>query len=85
MCKGTLWVDPASGKVVDHKTAEQQKATFDEFLKAQKKGTAWDEKFKKAKEEEAKRKAEIEQKFKEAQESEEPVEKPPLQSPFDWD
>ena len=86
MCKGTLWIDPASGKVVDHKSADQQKANFEDFLKSRKKGVAWDDKFQKAKDEEAKRKAEIEAKFKEAKESTDETGSPePFKSPFDWD
>ena len=87
LCKGMLWIDPASGKVIDHKAADQQKSDFKDFLKAQQKGTAWDEKMKKAKEEEAKRKAEIEMKFKVARETKE-IEKDsdhPFHSPLDWD
>jgi len=86
MCKGTLWIDPATGKVVDHKSTDQQKVEFDAFLKAQKnRDPAWDEKFKKARDEEAKRKAELDQKFKQAA-KEGPVgpdDKP--MSPFEWD
>ena len=87
LCKGTLWIDPASGKVVDHKSADQQKANFEEFLKSRQKNSAWDDKMKKAKEEEAKRKAEIEMKFKVARESTEPEEREGEQfhSPLDWD
>lgn len=86
ICKGTLWIDLASGKVVDHKPVDQQKASFDDFLKSRKKGVAWDDKFQKAKEEEAKRKAEIEMKFKQAKESpDEPGSPEPFKSPFDWD
>jgi hypothetical protein len=86
MCKGTLWIDLSSGKIVDHKSADQAKANFDDFLKAQKKGTAWDDKMKKAKEEETKRKAEIEMKFKKAKDT--PLEadsNDKLKSPLDWD
>lgn len=85
MCKGSLWIDPATCKVVDHKSADQQKIGLEEFLKKQKEGKAWDEKFSKAKEEEAKRKAEIEKKFKEAKENKEPIDKDTMRSPFDWD
>lgn len=87
LCKGTLWIDPVTQKVVDHKSPDQQKVNFEDFLKNQKKGTAWDDKMKKAKEEEAKRKAEIEMKFKQAKDT--PLEEgdttEPLRSPFDWD
>jgi hypothetical protein len=86
-CKGTLWVDPATGKVIEHKPSEHQKANFEEFLNARKKGVAWDDKFKKAKEEDAKRKAEIELKFKQAKET--PVisedNDSPMKTPLDWD
>ncbi len=86
LCKGTLWIDPASGKVVDHKSADQQKANFDEFMKSRRKASAWDEKMKKAKEEEAKRKAEIEMKFKEAREiTEINKDDEMFHSPLDWD
>lgn len=87
LCKGRLWIDPASGKVVDHKSADHQKSDFGDFLKEQQKGKAWDDKMKKAKEEEEKRKAEIEMKFKEARETTE-VEndkESPFHSPLDWD
>ena len=85
LCKGKLWIDPASGKVVDHKAADQQKSNFEDFLKARQKGTAWDEKMKKAKEDEAKRKAEIEMKFKTAKDTTNVGTDEPFQSPFDWD
>ena len=61
ICKGTLWIDPASGKVVDHKTIDQQKTSFEDFLKNRNKGTAWDEKFQKAKEEEKRGKQKLRQ------------------------
>ena len=86
LCKGTLWIDPASGKVVDHQSADHQKGDFEEFMKSRKKGTAWDDRFQKAKEEEIKRKAEIERKFLKAKETtEDGTEEKPMQSPFDWD
>jgi len=37
MCKGTLWIDPSTMKVVDHKAADreqQKKADFAQFLKS---------------------------------------------------
>jgi len=85
LCKGTLWIDPSTGKVVDHKSVDKQKADFSEFLKAQKNYTpAWDEKFNKIKEEKAKRKAEIEEKFKKAKDL--PAETDgDFDSPFKWD
>ncbi|MBN2038278.1 MAG: hypothetical protein JW768_16175 [Chitinispirillaceae bacterium] len=87
LCKGKLWIDPASGKVVDHQSADHQKGDFEEFMKSRQKGTAWDDRMKKAKEEEAKRKAEIAEKFKKA--ASEPIEinpdEKPMKSPFDWD
>jgi hypothetical protein len=86
MCKGTLWIDPASGKVVDHQSADHQKGDFDEFMKNRQKGVAWDDRFSKARDEEKKRKDEIEQKFKKARENPEEVpDEKPMQSPFDWD
>jgi hypothetical protein len=84
ICKGMLWIDPASGKVVDHRSADQPKADFDNFMKSRQKGVAWDDKMKKAKDEESRRKAEIEEKFKKAKD--EKIEgKPEPHSPFDWD
>jgi len=86
LCKGTLWIDPASGKVVDHQSADHQKGDFDEFLKSRKKGVAWDDRFQKAKSDEAKRKAEIEQKFKKAKEDKDAgPDDSPMKSPLDWD
>jgi hypothetical protein len=87
LCKGTLWIDPASGKVVDHKSADHQKGNFEDFMKSRQKGPAWDDRLKKAKDDEVRRKAEIEEKFKKA--ASEPVEinpdEKPMNSPFDWD
>jgi len=86
MCKGTLWIDMATGKVVDHKASDQPKANFEDFLKSREKGTAWDEKMKRAKEDEAKRKAEIEMKFKGAKsEKADRSEESPFKNPLDWD
>lgn len=86
LCKGTLWIDPANGKVVDHKSADHQKANFDDFLKSRQKGTAWDEKMKKAKDDEAKRRAEIEAKFKNVKgEQPDTLESTPFSTPLDWD
>ena len=87
MCGGTLWIDPASMKVIDHKPSEEPKADLDGFLKSYRQDRGWDGKMKKAKEEEARRKAEIEQLFK--QSKDEKVNKDDLsaglRSPFDWD
>ncbi|MDO5577159.1 MAG: hypothetical protein Q4F84_08770 [Fibrobacter sp.] len=85
LCKGTLWIDPASGKVIDHRASDKPKADLNEFLKSQKKNPAWDDRFLKAKEEEAKRKAEIEEKFKKAKEITDTDSPEPMRSPLDWD
>ena len=87
MCKGTLWIDPATCKIVDHQSADHQKGNFDEFMKNRQKGVAWDDRFQKAKDEELKRKAAIEEKFKKAKESPDtgPEDETPMKSPFDWD
>jgi hypothetical protein len=86
LCKGTLLIDPASGKVVDHQSADHQKGNFNEFLKNRGKGVAWDNRFQKAKEDEAKRKAEIEQKFKQAKDTPSALpDEQAMKSPLDWD
>jgi hypothetical protein len=86
ICKGTLKIDPQTGEIVEHQNYEPPKANFEEFLNSRKKGVAWDDKLKKAKEDEAKRKAEIEMKFKQAKENPgEPDDSSPLRTPFDWD
>ena len=36
MCKGTLWIDPATLKVVDHKSADHPKASLDNFYRHKK-------------------------------------------------
>jgi uncharacterized protein YbaR (Trm112 family) len=85
LCKGTLWIDQSTGKVVDHKSGDKQKGDFDDFMKKQKEKTSvWEGKFKKAAEETAKRKAEIEEKFKVAKEKPEEIEGD-YESPFKWD
>jgi hypothetical protein len=85
LCKGTLWVDQSSGKVVDHKSADHQKTDFNDFVKQQKeKSSQWEGKIKKAAEDTAKRKAEIEEKFKVAKEKPEEIQGD-YESPFKWD
>jgi hypothetical protein len=85
LCRGTIWVDPSTGKVVDHKAVDKPKADFDGFLKAQKNhNPQWDDKFKKIQEEKAKRKAEIEEKFKQAKENPDELQGN-VDSPFQWD
>ncbi|MCL2219784.1 MAG: hypothetical protein FWC23_06955 [Chitinispirillia bacterium] len=64
MCKGSLWIDPSTMKIVDHAPADHQKADLTQFLKDSKKDKGWDDKMKKAREDEARRKAEIDAKFK---------------------
>ena len=58
MCGGTLWIDPASMKIIDHKPSEEPKADLDGFLKSYRQDRGWDGKMKKAKEEEARRRLE---------------------------
>jgi hypothetical protein len=85
LCKGTLWIEIATGKVVDHKSADHQKQDFDTFLKTrQKPDDFWDEKLKKAKDDTAKRKAEMEERFKQAKEHPEELQGD-VESPFKWD
>jgi membrane-associated HD superfamily phosphohydrolase len=80
-----MWVDPSSGAVVDHKSADHQKADIGDFIKAQKnRGSELEDKFRKAKEEQEKRKSELEQRFKSAREIADQEDDAP-QSPFDWD
>jgi uncharacterized protein YbaR (Trm112 family) len=85
LCKGTLWIDQSTGKVVDHKSVDHQKADFDGFLQARKnRNPQWEDKFKKVQAEKAKRKAEIEEKFKMAKENPDEL-KGEMDSPFKWD
>lgn len=84
MCKGSLWIDPGNGKVIDHKPVDHKKADFGEFLKNNQKGKDWEDKLQKAKDKEAKRKAELEEKFKQAREDPDKLDGE-YQSPFQWD
>jgi hypothetical protein len=71
--------------VVDHKSADHQKTDFNDFVKQQKeKSSLWEGKIKKAAEDTAKRKAEIEEKFKVAKEKPEEIQGD-YESPFKWD
>ena len=85
ICKGTLFVDLATGKVVDHKTVDHQKADFNQFMKSREKGTAWDDKLNKVKNDQAKRKAELEEKFKKVKDEGPVNPDEAIKSPFDWD
>ena len=66
---------------------DEEFCLLDEFLKARKKGVAWDDRMQKAKDEEAKRKAEIEQKFLKAKDDKDagPPDDLVMKSPLDWD
>jgi hypothetical protein len=88
MCKGTLWIDPSTLRIVDHQEADRKKADLAQFLKDSKQDKGWDAKMKAAREEEARRKAEIEAKFKQAKEGKGLGDGTPpggLKSPLDWD
>lgn len=85
MCKGTLWINLSTGKVVDNKSADHKKIDLNDFLKSQKnRGAKLEEKFIKAKEEKEKRKEEMEEKFKRSKEHPEEFQGD-YQSPFQWD
>jgi hypothetical protein len=84
MCSGTIWVDQATGKVIDHKAASEHKADFEAFMKSRERKTDfWDKKLDKAKDDTAKRKEEMEQRFKQAKDH--PEELGEVDSPFKWD
>jgi hypothetical protein len=74
-------------KIVDHKPAGSKKPDLEQFLKDSKQPKGWEDKMKKAKEEEARRKAEIEQKFKQAKDDTDVdgAMSGGLRSPMDWD
>jgi hypothetical protein len=74
-------------KIVDHKPAGTKKPDLEQFLKDSKQPKGWEDKMKKAKEEEARRKAEIEQKFKQAKDEKDTPDamSAGLRSPMDWD
>ena len=85
LCKGTLWVERTSGKVVDHKSAEKKTVDFNQFLQKEKeRPDQWDEKMKKSKESEQKRKKEWEERFNQARENPDEIEGE-YESPFQWD
>jgi hypothetical protein len=85
MCKGTIWVNPSTGEIVDHKSADHHKADFGEFLKSHKdRGNVLEDKFKKAKDEKDKRKQELENRFKDAKKHADDF-KGDVSSPFDWE
>jgi hypothetical protein len=85
MCKGTLFIDPSTGKVVDHKAVDHQKADFNQFMKSREKGVAWDDKLSRMKDDQARRKAELEEKFKKAKDEGPVNPDEAMKSPFDWD
>jgi hypothetical protein len=85
LCKGTLWVDPSSGKVVDHKATDAPKVDFNDFVKSQKnRGADLENMFKKSRDEQNKRKEKLEEEFKKAKEHPEEL-KGDIESPFGWD
>lgn len=85
MCKGSIWIDQSTGKVVDHKSADQKKVDFGEFMKSQEeRGSKWDQKMEAAKDDEQKRRAEMEERFRKARENPDEIEGE-YESPFKWD
>lgn len=85
MCKGSIWVDQSTGKVVDHKSSDQKKVELGDFLEAQKsRASKWDQKMQKAKDETAKRKTELDEQFRHAKEHPDDL-KGEVDSPFKWD
>ena len=85
MCKGTIWINPSTGKIVDHKSADHKKIDLNDFLKTQKdRGSKLEQQFKKTKEEQQKRKQEMDEKFKRTKDHPEEFEGD-YQSPFQWD
>jgi len=85
MCKGTLWVNPSTGEVVDHKAADHQKADLNQFLKTQKdRGSLLEDKFKKARLEQDRRKQSLNERFKDARKLAD-ASKEDMGSPFQWD
>ena len=84
-CKCSIFIDPASGAIVDHKVPDQKKADLNDFLKSQKNRVSdMEDKFKKAKEEQVKRKELLEKEFLRAKEHPEEF-KGEDDSPFKWD
>lgn len=85
MCKGSIWIEQSTGAVVDHKSGDQQKVSLDSFLKDQKgRAGKWDEKLNRAKDDTARRRTEIEERFRHAKEHPEEL-KGDVDSPFKWD
>ena len=85
-CRCVMWIDPATGVILDHKAPEQKKMSFDDFVKTQKnRGSDLEDMFKKAKEEQAKRKEQIEKDFQHAKEHPEEFSSGDTESPFKWD
>jgi len=86
MCKGTIWIDPSSGRLIDHKSADHKKLDLQDFMKSEKnKSSELEGKLIKAKEEHEKRKLQLEEDFKHAKEHPEDLEGEEYQSPFQWD
>jgi hypothetical protein len=84
-CKSSIWIDPSSGAIVEHKVPDQKKVDLTDFLKSQKnRSTDLEDKFKKAKEEQTKRKEELEKEFLRAKEHPEDFQGE-VDSPFKWD
>jgi len=74
-------------KIIDHRAADHQKADLEQFLKESKQDRGWDDRMRKAREEEARRKAEIEEQFRHAKENTDINDASPAgpRSVLDWD
>ncbi|MBN1983674.1 MAG: hypothetical protein JW795_19220 [Chitinivibrionales bacterium] len=84
-CKTSLWIDPATGSIVDFKTPDHKKLDLNDYIKSQKsRGTELEDIFKKAKEEQQKRKEQMEKDFKKAKENPDEL-TGDVQSPFQWE
>jgi hypothetical protein len=65
ICRGTLWIDPASGEVLYHERAKSDHtATFDDFLaKSDKQDQILDDKFAQVREREKSKMERLQKKF----------------------
>jgi phage FluMu protein Com len=85
LCKGVIWVEQSTGKVVDHKSADQKKADFSAFIEGEKsRAGQWDDRIQKVRDESARRKAEWEERFKHAREHPDEL-KGDVENPFKWE
>ncbi len=86
LCKGVLWIDPSTGRVIDSKKHDDKKMELNDFVKSTKdSGARLEKEFEKSKREAEERKNSLEQEFRNLDKYKTKGDDERPENPFDWD